>query len=293
VYAKLAGVCRQFLDWDVAADLVLGAPEATPASTVLWCRSTRDKAQLASAPQWRVMQEFLEIEPDAEADEAHYGTTHEENDAALESLMDQPVASDEVVSPRPVAPVAPVAASVVAAAPMSVAFHSAQSATTQPTPTPQVPAMQTIIQMPKAVDAVDQGEVIDLPDGVSVLSAVLSRGPGLIATPITAPMAPGVTVAVSRERGLTLVAQTATGLVGLGAIAAAVRWLEDSRQLIAMAMPQLSIDIHVPVRVQLLIDHADRDAEALKPLLSSGRVTIQTYRKLRWGQKTGLLLDAA
>ena len=48
-------------------------------------------------------------------------------------------------------------------------------------------------------------------------------------------------------------------------------------------MPQLS----------LLVDRADAGAATLEPMLQSGNVTIETYRKLKWGGKTGLLLEAA
>jgi hypothetical protein len=42
-----------------------------------------------------------------------------------------------------------------------------------------------------------------------------------------------------------------------------------------------------------LIDQHDTAAETLQPMLRTGNVTVQTYRKLRWGGKTGLLLQAA
>jgi hypothetical protein len=34
-------------------------------------------------------------------------------------------------------------------------------------------------------------------------------------------------------------------------------------------------------------------AEILQPMLQASNVTVQAYRKLRWGGKTGLLLEAA
>jgi hypothetical protein len=129
--------------------------------------------------------------------------------------------------------------------------------------------------------------VIELPDGVSILSAVL-RGGGsqLLSTPI----APADVPRRHRRRRPRPRARArrpgGAGLVGLDAIAAAVKWLDDSKQLIAMAMPQLSIDGHAPTQVQLLIDHADRTAEGLRPLLGNSRITIRTYRKLRWAGRT-------
>ena len=34
-------------------------------------------------------------------------------------------------------------------------------------------------------------------------------------------------------------------------------------------------------------------ADVLQPMLQSDHVTVQAYRKLRWGGKTGLFLEAA
>ena len=42
-----------------------------------------------------------------------------------------------------------------------------------------------------------------------------------------------------------------------------------------------------------LVDHADMSAEILQPILQSSAVTVHAYRKLRWGGKMGLLLEAA
>ena len=75
--------------------------------------------------------------------------------------------------------------------------------------------------------------------------------------------------------------------------AARIRWLCENRTLIAMALPQFAIEPTHSPRLQLLIDQADLSAAILQPLLKSEHVTVQTYRKLRWGGKTGLLLEAA
>jgi hypothetical protein len=60
-----------------------------------------------------------------------------------------------------------------------------------------------------------------------------------------------------------------------------------------MAVPQLSIDGHLMPQLSLLVDRADASADSLQPMLQSDHVTIETYRKLKWGGKTGLLLEAA
>ncbi len=55
----------------------------------------------------------------------------------------------------------------------------------------------------------------------------------------------------------------------------------------------MTIDAHQLPRLHLLVDHADMSAEVLQPMLQSASVTVHAYRKLRWGSKTGLLLEAA
>ena len=60
-----------------------------------------------------------------------------------------------------------------------------------------------------------------------------------------------------------------------------------------MAIPQFAIDAHSLPQLRLLVDQADLSAQILQPMLESGHVSVQAYRKLRWGAKTGLLLEAA
>ena len=95
------------------------------------------------------------------------------------------------------------------------------------------------------------------------------------------------------ERGLILLAVAGQGLDELRAIGLAYRWLLENRALIGMALPQFAIDAHCLPRVHLLVDQADAGADTLQPLLQTGNVTVRTYRTLRWGEKVGLLLEAA
>jgi hypothetical protein len=106
-------------------------------------------------------------------------------------------------------------------------------------------------------------------------------------------MCPSARLAVTRDRGLVILAVARKGLTELRSIAQAYRWLVENRALIGMAVPQLSIDGLRHPRLRLLVDHADLTAEALAPMLESATVSVQAYRKLRWGGKTGLLLEAA
>jgi hypothetical protein len=312
VFNKLAGVCRQFLDWDVRFEGTASTDVERSVVTVLWSRCARDKAQLATAPHWRAVDDFLQLPPDARADEAHYGTAYSsfESEAAFESEpQTEPMKANEPASVVDPHVVEVLEARAVAMKPMnamkSINLNSAEPVMTiKPTnnseprstdsayDTHAAPAMFPAASQSTATVA-DYSDVIDLPEGVSVLSAVMRQGGDLLATPLSAPMCPGATVAVGRDRGVVLVAQAGTGLSGMDAIAAAIRWLDDSKQLIAMAMPQLSIEASIPSRVYLLIDHADHTADGIKPLLGNSRITIRSYRKLRWAGRTGLLLDAA
>jgi len=83
------------------------------------------------------------------------------------------------------------------------------------------------------------------------------------------------------------------GLGELRAIGQAYRWLSENRSLLGMALPQFAIDTRQSPRLRLLVDQSDVSAAALQPVLQSDHVTVHSYRKIRWGGRTGLLLDAA
>jgi hypothetical protein len=141
-------------------------------------------------------------------------------------------------------------------------------------------------------------DVIDLPgrdvSGKSILAAVLGKMAGeLIECPLRPPMCLEARLAVGRDRSIALLAVASQGLRELQFIGQAFRWLKENRQLIAMALPQFAIDPHQPPRLRLLVDRADLAADVLQPILQSGHVTVQAYRKLRWGQKLGVFLEAA
>jgi hypothetical protein len=141
-------------------------------------------------------------------------------------------------------------------------------------------------------------DVIDLGDAQgsedAVLTAVMHAAGGkLVECPIRAPMCPQARLAVGRDHGMTLLAVARQGLADLRQIGRAYQWLIENRGLIAMAMPQMAIDAHRHPQLRLLVDHADRTADTLQPMLQSSAVTVQSYRRLRWGGRNGLLLDAA
>jgi hypothetical protein len=142
-------------------------------------------------------------------------------------------------------------------------------------------------------------EVIDLPGQItdgSVLEAIVRQGGAdgqWLACPIKPPMCPQAIVAVGRDQRLLLLAAAGPGLSELRSIGSALRWMLENRQLIRMALPQLSIDAAATPALRLVVDQADLSAELLQPLLQSGTVTVLAYRKVKWGMKVGLLLEAA
>jgi hypothetical protein len=146
----------------------------------------------------------------------------------------------------------------------------------------------------------ETAEVIDLPEGelnhAAILAAVVRQGESggnWVHCPIKAPMCPDAVLAVGRDHRLMLLAVAGRGLAELRSIGLAFRWMSENRALIRMALPQLSIDAHGLPMVKLLVDHTDLTADLLQPLLQTATVSVQAYRKLKWGAKTGLLLEAA
>jgi hypothetical protein len=142
--------------------------------------------------------------------------------------------------------------------------------------------------------------VIDLPAGIrapsDVVYAVMAGSGDLTACPLRAPMCSEAGIAVNKEHRLVLVAVAGEDLAGIRAVAAALAWMNENRTLIAMALPQFAIDAMRPAMLRLLVDHAAQNearADALAQMLQSDCVSIRTYRRLKWGGKTGLLLEAA
>ena len=272
VFRKLSGVCQQFLKWPLESEEPTHAAGSVAEHVVLSCRATRDKAQLAAAPQWNVVGEFLTrcraagtrsatTSCDSQPTRIHRMNDNEcipvEHQGAQTTINSTPVAS-------------------------------------RPDPAAQRPASEGTMTL------VQDGfnDVIELPAGgdgsiATIVSATVRGASELVELPIKPPMLAEASLAVTRERRLVLLAVARQGLSDLRAIGEAYRWMNENRVLIAMAVPQLSIDAHQLPHLRLLVDRADLSATTLQPLLQSANVTVHTYRKLRWGPKTGLLLEAA
>ena len=257
-HQRLSGVCQQFLDWSMEDEGPIAPAEDVAEHMVLWCCSTRDKAQLATASQWQVVADFI---------------ARAKKQDAREPRM--PLAAErEATTARNTAP-------TMTAKPQAEASVAPMLQTAQPSPAP----------------VADTSEVFELSDSsaapASIVSAILRGGHELVECPLKPPMCPDASLAVSRDHRLVLVAVARQGLNDLSLIGRGYQWLIENRALIAMALPQMTIDAHQLPRLHLLVDHVDMSAAVLQPILQSASVTVHAYRKLRWAGRTGLLLEAA
>ena len=289
VYSKLSGVCQQFLGLRLDAESPVRRSFRVAEHLVLLCRPTRDKAQMANPPQWGIVAEFLAASKAAAA--AAKPVAQEQAVETLEMSNDQSVTVEEAMqvveqqlaAPRP-------AASAGSPAPATAPAAAA-------TPTPLV-ASPVSPPAPGSDPSSAYEEVVELAQGgataEAILSAVLRQNNGsFVECPVRAPMCGEVRLAVGRDRGIVLFAVAREGLGELRSIGQALRWASENRALLGMAMPQFAIDTNQSPRLRLLVDQSDLSADLLQPVLQSEHVTVQSYRKLRWGGRTGLLLDAA
>lgn len=260
VFQKIEGACRQFLDWSIDAESPVGSGAGVEAFDAMHCQAAHDKAQLATASHWQVVEEFVKA---TKANPA-----------------------EEVETADPAQPLAPSDEEEMRTNPaMSIAANE-----------PEHPAVPASLPLRSAHS--EPMEVIELPDCAAgedpVLSAVMHHAMGdLVECPLRPPMCPDARLAVSRDRRIVLLASAGNGLSQLKPIGLAYRWIVENRSLLSMAMPQFALDADQPPHLRLLVDQADLDAHVLEPLLQMQTVSIHPYRRVRWGQRTGLLLEAA
>jgi hypothetical protein len=286
VFRKLCSVCIQFLGIELEGEPAVRPTRAVAEHVVAHVRQTRDKAQLAAGAQWLVVANFLAkakahaAEKQLRADDAAAAGEDEVEMPEVAQLKVSDEAEGEIVEVETVMPVSPVREESVK---MNPEVRHTQNTNVATKADPIDEAISEVIDLPG--DAADEG---------AVLSAILAGAKGeVLECPVRAPMCPEARLAVTRDRGLVLLAVCRRGLRELRSIAQAYRWLVENRALIGMAVPQLSVDGHKHPRLTLLVDHADMTAEVLAPMLESSTVNVRAYRKLRWGGKTGLLLEAA
>ena len=277
VYRKLSSVCQQFLGLQLDPEPAVRRSFRIAEHLVLLCRPTRDKAQMANPPQWGIVAEFLQAARASAAIDTGTAVSAE-SEEGVEMNVEIP-AQNAPIRPEP-------------APQMRIpAGPAVESATNHATAAPVLPVQPA--PTPGHYD-----EVIDLPDGgtnaEAILGAVLRQNNGtFVECPVRAPMCDDIRLAVSRDRGIVLFAVAREGLGELRSIGQAYKWVRENRTLLGMALPQFAIDPNQSPRLRLLVDQSDLAADALQPVLQSDNVTVQSYRKLKWGGRTGLLLDAA
>lgn len=277
VYRKLASVCQQFLNWDLQQEpAVEKGVSAVEHVAMIW-RATRGKTEAPAASQWGAVSQFIQtIKPAAPSSAAPETQTNIEEQKPMDMQNSQPFDGDAADFNEPIAP---------------VSRPSAPRAWSAPAPaTPTYPTAAS--NRDSAI------EVIDLPAGANgadaIIAAILGQTRGeMIEIPVRAPMCAGVRIAITRDRKMVVMAVAREGLAELRSIGQAYRWVCENRSLIGMAIPQFTVDAAQQPQLRLLVDHADVTADVLHPIMHSDHVVVQAYRKLRWGGKTGLFLEAA
>lgn len=290
VYKKLSGVCQQFLDRTLEAESPVRREYRVCEHVVMLCRPTRDKAQLANPPQWDIVSEFL---AKAKAPAPVVDGSVPRGTNSLENAPRELVA-DMVVSEATESfgtPAVEVMAAAEFAAPVTVEVA-------QPAVSAVVAGVAPAAVETKSTSFDGLAEIVDLPSSDAtaeqIVGAVLRHDTSsMLECPVRPPMCLDARLAVTRDRSFVLLAVAKRGLAELNAIGQAYRWLIENRSLIGMAVPQLSIDPAQPPRLRLLVDQCDAGAEVLQPMLTGDHVAVQSYRRVKWGSKAGLLLEAA
>lgn len=265
---KIAGACQQFLDWQIFPEPPVSDARHVGEYDAMHCLA-HDKAQLASAAHWQVVEELIEAAKKNPAEPAPAVAN-----AQMEPKAQAQTEHSEESMPR-------------TNAQMNIAEQKKLIAEEEH-------AAPAAVQ-PMLIARTQMAEVIDLPEGggESVVPTIMRHMGDLIECPLRPPTCPEAHLAVSRERRMVLVASAGQELSRLTTVAQAYHWAQENAELLAMAMPQFAMDAHQPPQLRLLVDQADLDAEALSPLLQIQTITLHTYRRVKWGMKTGLLLDAA
>ena len=308
-FRRLAGVASQFLDWPAESE-----PAVQPSGGVCRCDVIRislppDKAQTATGVHWQLVEELLEqakFAPPAEssaakpvaaaapAPQASPRRIPPASSACNDGRLSEPSLPKRSLAQSSTSVSTPVSEPIPAAVAVAIA------ASERPRIEPELP-MSTQVTGPRLADSApiqDISDVIALtesdrgPEGV-LLAVLRNSGGELVECPLRPPMCPAARLAITRDRRVMLLAVAGQGLADLKAIGQAFRWLAENRPLISMALPQFALDTTQMPGLRLLVDHADANAELLQPLFELSTVQIQTYRRLRWGENTGLLLEAA
>ena len=323
VHKKIASVCEQFLHWPVSAEPTVGPGDGVVENAVL----VADLKTLGAAASWTVLEEFVRSARSPGGGESSVGAAAVEHTPppaskpAVQSIVSITEAmmhttstsaatcgSTETAKRWSTDVVLPPAGS---SAPSSAASSTCISFTETPGPVvPAVASAAPVAPLTKvmAANAASSQSLADTTEVVSevaemaagqtteaaVLAAVLGKpNAGLVACPVRPPSCPEAMLAVDRDRRLVLLAVARQGLAELKPIGQAMRWVTENRPLLSMALPQFAVNPDAAPALRLLVDHNDAAADGLEPIVAAGNVTVQTYRKIRWGGRIGLLLEAA
>jgi hypothetical protein len=264
IHRKLAAASKRFLDRAIDCEGRVAEASNVSEHVALWCRAASGTAQGSPQEHWT-------------------------------AVMDLIAKSAEPAAVQPVEPPQEEPAEAEAAAPEQVIEEQAieeQVAQEQAAPLRITPMERPVGR--------DEDDVLDLPivgDGKAaadaILACVVQRQTQWVGCPVKPPMCDSAAVAVDREGRLVMVAVTAGELAELQAVSRGYGWLIENRPLVRMALPQMNINAAAMPKLVLCVDQAETKGEQLASILQNGNVTIQTYRRLRWGGKTGLLLAAA
>ena len=280
--AKLAGVCRQFLDLEVGDDPDAASADAPPGGARSFeVVAARWPTCAAAADAWATLEALLFDCPP-------------ENQPAPEP----PAMMNFAPNTPPITQVPEVPEFPDDETPTFRVDESSIPPLARPSPKPAAAAVAEPPPMrlatPDAAGEVE--EVIDLPPGsgtAGVVEAAARSSGDLAITPVCPPMLPAAKLAVDREGRAVLLAAAEPGLAELSKLGRAMAWVAENRQLLAMALQQYRLANDGGVAVRLYVAHADANAGELRPLLGSAEVSVRTYRRLRWAGREGVLLDAA
>jgi hypothetical protein len=291
IYEKLSGVCQQFLNWELEDESVVHKSSRVAEHLVLYYRSNVDAATSDATSWWRTVGDFvMSLKPGI----AESAPPELQDDKEIEHAMtNEPVEESGAPAPAPaVIPGPRIAQEDPIREPAPVAAPTFARMTYPPAePSPAATFRTFATVRDNAVDVLD----VDADGGPeSILTAILQQNQGeMIECPIRAPMCAAARLAITRDRGVIMLAVAGEGLADLRSIGHAYRWIAENRSLIGMALPQFALDPARPPRLRLLVEHGDVSAGVLQPILQSEHITVQAYRRLRWGGKTGLFLEAA
>ncbi len=278
VGSKLLSVCQQFLNWPLELEAHVRVAQRVNQHVVMCCRPIHDKSQLATAPQWQIVADFIAKAKSDVVAKAQAMPMPSDEEVIAEMKLETPAPRLESLTSDVMPDVKPIVL------PRPVVMDELQ---------PKISAAPFRMRA-----AGDDNDVIDLPASEAgdngIVDAILRHcSSELVGCPIAPPMCPQARLAVGRDRRVVMLAVAQQGLADLNMIGQAYKWLRENQSLICMAVPQLSIDMQAAPHLSLLVDQSDSAAHTLQPMLQGDHVTVKTYRKLRWGGRTGLLLEAA